>query len=373
MKKVAAALFLAALAMMALAGCSAAANSSDKAAAAPSESRQVTDLLGRSVEVPQKVGKTVAIGPGALRLVCYAQAADKVVGIENIELRKPVQRPYLLANPSLLKLPVIGPGGPDSTPDAERLIKIAPDVIFASQMVDKAAADKLQKATGIPVVVLSYGTLGTFGDDLFTSLNLVGSVLGKSQRTNEVASFIKSTLADLKSRTASITAADRPSAYVGALGFKGAHGIESTDPSFPPFAAIGAKNVADGLPSKGGVMIDKEKLLVWNPSYIFLDRGGLNLVQQDVAKNPSFYAQLTAVKEKRVFTQLPFNNYSTNIETALGDAYYAGSVMYPSQFSDFEMAAKFDEISNTMLGAPMYQKLTETFKGGLAPFDPLAK
>jgi iron complex transport system substrate-binding protein len=372
MRRAILAFFLMALGVGLLSGCGSSTGTAAGQATTPSEATQVKDLLGRTVVVPKTVDKIVAIGPGTLRLVCYAQAADKVVGIENLETRKPIQRPYLFANPSLLNLPVIGPGGPDSTPDSERLIKAAPDVIFASQLLDETSADELQKATGIPVVVLSYGTLGTFGEELFTSLDLLGKVLGKSERTTEVTSFIKSILADLKTRTASVPEADRPSAYVGALGFKGAHGIESTDPDYPPFAVIGAKNVTAGLPSKGGLMVDKEKLLVWNPRYIFLDRSGLNLVKEDVGKNRAFYRDLTAVKEKRVFTQLPFNNYSTNIETALGNAYYVGSVMYPQQFSDITITAKFDEISDTMLGAPSYQKLTEMYKGSLGPFDPLA-
>lgn len=333
---------------------------------------QITDIAGRSVDVPANVEKVVAIGPGALRLVCYAQAADMVAGIEDLETQEPIQRPYLLANPSLLELPVIGAGGPDSVPDAERLLEVAPDVIFAAQLVDRAAADELQNTTGIPVVVLSYGDLGTFGEELFTSLDIVGEVLGKSDQTGDAVAFIKTTLADLESRTSELAATDHPTAYVGGLGFKGAHGIESTAPSYPPFTAIGANNIAGDLMPKGSVMIDKEQLLTWDPRYIFVDRSGLKLVKEDVAKNRALYEDLTAVREKRVFTQIPFNNYWTNIETALGNSYYAGSVLYPEQFTDVDPVARFDEISEAMLGGPMYQRLSETYKGGFEPVDLLS-
>lgn len=359
-----------------LAGCGGAAtstSSSEETTDTASGPHQVTDLLGRSVEVPADVQKVVAIGPGALRLVCYAGAADKVVGIEDIEVQKPIQRPYLLANPSLLDLPVIGAGGPDSSPDAERILETAPDVIFVAQLVDEAAADELQTTTGIPVVAVTYGDLGTFGDELFTSLDLVGEVTDTSDRTTEIVSFIKSTMADLESRTSSVADADQPTAYVGALGYKGAHGIESTSPNYPPFSVISAKNVAADLTPKGNVMIDKEQLIEWDPQFIFLDRSGLSLVKEDVAENRSLYEELSAVKDQQVYTQIPFNNYWTNIETALGNAYYAGSVMYPEQFSDVDPATKFDEISTAMLGVPMYETLSETYKGGFESLDLLAK
>ncbi len=336
---------------------------------APAQATSVTDLAGRTVELPADVTKVVAIGPGALRLVCYAGAADKVVGIEDLERKEPIQRPYLLANPALLDLPVIGAGGPDSAPDAERLLEVAPDVIFAAQLVDQASADELQSKTGIPVVVLNYGDLGTFDEQLFTSLDLVGSVLGASERTTEVSELIKSTMADLQARTAEVAEADHPTAYIGALGFKGAHGIESTSPNYPPFSAIGARNVAGDLTPKGSVMIDKEQLIEWDPRYIFLDRSGLSLVKEDVAKNRALYESFGAVKDKRVYTQIPFNNYWTNIETALANSYFAGTVMYPEQFADVDPAVKLDELSQVMLGAPMHEKLTETYKGGFENLD----
>jgi iron complex transport system substrate-binding protein len=42
----------------------------------------VTDLAGRQVEVPVLANKVMAISPGALRLVCYVNGADKVAGVE---------------------------------------------------------------------------------------------------------------------------------------------------------------------------------------------------------------------------------------------------------------------------------------------------
>jgi len=330
----------------------------------------VTDLAGREVTVPERVERVVAIGPGALRLVVYAGGSDKVVGVEDLETRPPAARPYILAHPELLELPIIGAGGPDSTPDAERLLGVEPDVIFAAQIADADAAEKLQAATGIPVLVVTYGSLGSFDEPFFVSLDLVGTVLDTTEDSDRVATYIQDAIDDLDSRTADIDEADKPTVFVGGLGFKGAHGLESTQADYPPFTAIRARSVvAEEIDQPGSVMIDKEKLLEWNPEYLFVDHSGLSLVREDVATNRALYEELSAVKEDRVYSQLPFNYYWTNVEVALANAYFAGTVMFPEQFSDVEPAAKADEISTALVGAPVHEQLTEIFGGGFGRVD----
>ena len=45
----------------------------------------VTDVYGRTVELPEEINSTVCLGAGALRMVCYAQGEDKVIGVEEAE------------------------------------------------------------------------------------------------------------------------------------------------------------------------------------------------------------------------------------------------------------------------------------------------
>jgi len=321
---------------------------------------KVTDLAGRTVNVPFPADRIVAIGPGALRLVCYDGAAGKVVGVENAEKQWPAwTRPYIMAYPQLKNLPVIGQGGPDYVPDAEKLVGVKPDVIFVTYLVDRTRADELQARTGIPVVVLSYGKLATFDDDLYRSLQLIGRITGNENRADAVVAFLKKCRQDLYERTKNIPAASKPGVYVGALGMKGTHGIESTQAKYPPFVAINARNVVDQTGGTGSLMIDKEKLLSWDPDMIFVDEGGLSLVEADYRKNPQFYQSLRAFKNGAVYAQIPYNFYTTNIDTALADSYYAGKVIFPAQFKDVNPVQKADEIYRFLLGKPLYQQVAE--------------
>ena len=329
----------------------------------------ITDLAGRQVEIAAPVERVAAIGPGALRLLCYTGDADKVVGIENLELQNPTGRPYIFAYPGLTDLPVIGQGGPDSTPDPEMLISVDPDVIFAAYLVDAAKADELQSKTGIPVVVLSYGDLGTFDEEVFASITLIGEVTGSTQRALDVIDYIKGCQDDLNERTADIPEADKPTVYVGGLGMKGTHGIESTQADFPPLAAINAFNVVDETGSSGSVMIDKEQLLEWDPDIVFIDESGYGMVVEDYGSNPGLYDSLQAVKDGDFYGYLPFNYYTSNIGTAIADSYFMGKVVFPDAFEDIDPVEKADEIYDFLLGMALYEQMAEDF-GGFTPLDP---
>ncbi|MEN6351186.1 MAG: iron ABC transporter substrate-binding protein [Syntrophomonas sp.] len=330
------------------------------------EAQQITvaDSLGRQVTVTVPLKGVVAVGPGSLRLYCYVNGMDKIVGVENFEKSNPTGRPYLYAYPDLINLPVIGTGGPNSTPNAEQIVAVNPDIILVDSNVDKAGADSLQSKTGVPVMVLSYGQqLGTFDQTAYDSINMIGKVTGQEKRAAEIVAYLEELKKDLNDRVKDIPEAEKPTVYVGGLGMKGSHGMLSTQAQYPPFTAVLAKNVADETGKSGSLSIDPEKLIEWNPDKIFLDENGFVLVKQDYEKNPAYYNSLAAVKNGELYAQMPFNYYTTNIDTALADAYYIGTVLYPEQFKDIDPAEKADEIYTFLVGKPVYSQMATDYGG----------
>lgn len=327
---------------------------------------QIIDLLGREVLIPDKVERIVAIGPGALRLYVYAGNPANVVGIEQIDVGSPTGRPYLLANPALMKLPLIGQGGPNNAPDPEKILAVAPDVIFSAYALETSTANELQTKTGIPVVALSYGGTGfgstqIFSDEVQESLLLIGKISGSDEKAQAAVNFIRQAQRDLEARTKGISEADKPTVYVGGIGSKGAHGIESSQGQYPLLDVIHARNVVDETGKSGSIMIDKEMLLTWDPDFIFIDQSGFATVLEDYQKNPVFYASLSAVKKKNVYALLPYNNYNTNVDTALVDAYYLGKTLYPAAFSDIDPEHKADDIYQALLGKPVFDQMATVF------------
>ena len=51
-----------------------------------------------------------------------------------------------------------------------------------------------------------------------------------------------------------------------------------------------------------------------------------------------------------MYTQIAYNWYITNVEVAIADAYYAGTIIYPEQFKDVNIVEKANEIFVHMLG-----------------------
>jgi iron complex transport system substrate-binding protein len=337
------------------------------------ETITVTDMGKRVVEVPLNPQKIICLSPGTLRLIVYLGAADRVVGVEEFEKTRPTARPYILAHPELAKLPTVGPGGPGSInkePDLEAVLKVRPDVIFISYM-EPANADALQKKLGIPVVILTHGRFASVDELIYDSLRVAGKILKAEQRAEEVIGYVENARKDLLTRTQAVPDDQKPTVYIGSVGYKGVQGIESTDASFTPLEWVGARNLAKTISPRDHLFIDKEKLLAWNPDIIFIDGGGLGLVKQDYEKKPEFYKGLKAFREKRVYAIYPFNYYVTNVSTAVADAYAVGKILYPDRFSDIDPKTKADAIYKFLYGKPLYQQMEKDFGplGRVADFN----
>ncbi|MBN2480479.1 MAG: iron ABC transporter substrate-binding protein [Bacteroidales bacterium] len=316
----------------------------------------VTDMLGRQVMIPSAVNRIVGLRAGALRLLVYMDAVDMIAGVEESETDE--TRPYLQAHPSLKELPVVGPsmGG-----DAELIVKINPDVIFISYTT-KEDADALRHKTGIPVIAVECPEFGTERDILYASLSLIGKVLNKEQRADSLISYIDRSVEELHNRTAEIPVQKKPSVYIGGVPYSGSHGINSTQPWFPPFMFVNAINAASEIDERlvshvKGTYIDKEQLLMWDPDVLFIDESGLSMVRQDLAKGTALFSNLKAVRNDSIFILLPYNNYAVNYELVLANAWYAGKILYPDNFADVEIQEKTDEILNVFLGQAFYKKL----------------
>lgn len=341
--------------------------------AAAAKMLNITDMTGRNVTVPYNPAKIICLGPGALRLIVYLNAQDKLAGVEDMEKLNPGGRPYWLANPHLAKLPRIGPGGPagiNKKPDLEAVLNVNPDLIFMTQ-ADALLADKVQKQLNIPIFVLSYGAFATFDVQIYESLKLAGKILNRDKRAEAVIQFIESARKELQGKTKDIRDTDKPNVFVGGIGFRGSHGIESTEKNYIPLKWANAKNIAESVQASEGshVFMDKEKLLSLNPDIIFIDGGGLKLVEQDIIKKPEYYKALKAFQNKQVYSLLPFNFYTTNVETALADAYAIAKVLYPKQFEHVDLEKKADEIYSFLVGKPVYEEMKKDFGKIGAAYD----
>lgn len=330
----------------------------------------ITDMAGRKVSIPAQVKRIVPLG-GAMRFVVYMQGLDAVVGVEAIEQKKSPDsagRPYSLALANrAAALPAIGEGGLGKLPDFERIMAVAPDLILAVG-VDNAQVETVQQKTGVPVVVLHPGATTALDlGQVRESFRLLGRVIHREERARQLNDFLLGCERDLRARVISVQ--KRPLVYVGGIGFKGRHGITSTESDYAPLAWINGRNVADSLGKPGHAFIDPEQLLRWDPEMIFLDAGGLAMVSEEYRRNPELYRGLKAMRSGMVFVAPPYNYYHTNLETALANAYFMGKTLYPKYFADIDPVTKANDIFRFFTGVAGYGRLKEELHGfGRAEF-----
>ena len=347
-------------------------NNTDTAASG-SERVEITDCSGRTLSIPDNPEHVICSGPGALRLLVYLQAQEKVVAVDDIETRRSAfdARPYAIANPRFKELPTFGEFRGHDNPELILSLDPQPDVIFKTYSGMGYDPVELQDKTGIPVVVLEYGNLTDRKDDLYTSLNLMGKILHKEKRAEEVIEFIESAVSDLENRAKDISDNKKLSCYVGGIAHKGPHGIQSTEPAYPPFLFTGANNVAfdpeKAINKQSHADIAKEQIIHWDPDILFID---VSTLQSDAKagalyelKNDTVFSNLKSVMEGKIYGVLPYNWYTTNFGSVLANGYYVGKILYPEYYSDIDPEQKADSIYQFLNGKEVFKELDDSFKG----------
>lgn len=337
------------------------------------QARVIEDMAGRRINVPEEVDKVYCSGPGCLRLLTYLQAQDRVVAVDDLEKREQSMeaRPYALAHPELKKLALGGGFRGRDNPELLLSLDPQPQVIFKTFPRMGLDAKTLQKKTGIPVVALHYGDLGKNRSLLYESLKLMAQVLDCHSRAAEVIRFFDAQIQELRDRSGNIPQNKQPTVFVGGVAFKGPHGFQSTEPGYPVFYFVPARNLAaESAPGRQELqhsIVAKEQIMIWDPDVLFLDLATLQMGEgagglYELRTDPAYQA-LSAVQEGRVFGLLPYNWYATNFGSVLANAYFIGSVLYPERFADVDVHKRADTVFSFLVGETVLERLNLELSG----------
>ncbi|MBU1011479.1 MAG: ABC transporter substrate-binding protein [Bacteroidetes bacterium] len=321
-------------------------------------------MNGRNIEIPIRIRSAVAHGAGALRMICYLDRTDIIIGVESNEKKRNV--PYLYAYPELRNLPIIGTG---NNADPELIARLQPEVIICT-FLSSSEADELQKRTGIPVLCLSYGDFNKNETNFYESMRLLGSILERNERAEYLINYIKNGLNSVE--IACDKHASRARVYAGGIAFRGSHGINSTEPLYAPFRYAHAYNVAEGLVNNpnfsasqlNNVIIDKEQIIKWNPEKIFIDISSYTLSEPDLDKNSVVGKLIPAIQKDEVYFLLPHIWHSVNYEHILINTFYIAKVLYPDIYPDMDIKTKANEVYEAFLGKAIYDNLLDLYGMG---------
>ncbi|MFW6209067.1 MAG: ABC transporter substrate-binding protein [Spirochaetota bacterium] len=336
------------------------------------EFHEITDMRGRTVSVPDEVDSVIALEAGALRLLSYLDAVDKVIAVEDQGhgREKTVHNffplaTYRLADPGLRDLPSIG-----SAENHEEIIAADPDIIIAST-VDVGQLDQLQSLLGIPVFAVNADVELYDPQQFYQQLRSLGKVLGKESRAAALIEGIDAELSDIESRAARVETPER--AYAGGMMFYGPADLLRTTGDYLPFDLTGTENVMPGNPANNRqpYMTSLEDLIAAAPDYAFIDAANVNLSKAGFMQHRNVLEeQVPAFANRQVYSTLVYKYYGTNWENQLINVYYVGKVLYPELYSDIEIEAKAEEIWKLFFNVPLdYDSVVSQQKTGLGRVD----
>ena len=259
------------------------------------DARSLTDAAGRRVAVPGKVTRVLASGPpGSVFL--YTLAPDTMVGWIRPPL--PEEKPYLAAPFADLPAYARMTGRGDSI-DAAAVKAHNADFILDIGAVDpgySTLADRIQGQAGIPYVLLD-GTLARTAE----SYRILGGLLGREARAEELARAADGMIAEVRAKIAPVPQDRRPRVLY-ARGPKGT--VRANPINVDILDVLGAVNVAPPVPGSREPLTLQEIQRADPAVIIAIDEAFFEAVMTDPA-----WATIAAVKARRVYhaPTLPFS------------------------------------------------------------------
>lgn len=230
--------------------------------------REITDMGGRSVMVPQQIDRVFCTNPiGTVDL--FALAPEKLAGWNF----RPAGENKKYIPDEYFALPSLGVWmGAGSTPNAEEIAAQNPDVLLCYWTADEVGADmadEIRDQTGLPVVLVDYDVRSA--PEMF---RYVGDLIGCAERGEELAAYCERKI-ELIAAVADAVPEDRRKRVFLAQGNDGL----STDPVgsmhvTDALELIRTGNVADMPGTEGQGMgmpsVNLEQVITWDPDAVLV-------------------------------------------------------------------------------------------------------
>ena len=298
-------------------------------------SKNVTDMIGRDVEIPASVSNVVATSP-PMTTVLYMIAPDKLKAV-NFQWTDDEMK-YV---PSQYKnFPVVGGWYGTQDGSYEEFIASEPDIVIES--IDEGGdgdastvKERQEKFGTIPVIAVKDTTnVETIGE----SITFMGEVVGAEDKAKELNDFNDRYLKMVKDKSSKLSDADKKKVYYA----QGDDGLQ-TNPSHSTHGQlidlVGGVNVADSLNqgnTTSGIQVSIEQVITWNPDVIITNDPEF---YASVYDNPN-WAKLDAVKNKEVYLspQSPFKWFDRPVgANMIIGVPWTAKVIYPDDYKDINM------------------------------------
>jgi len=156
---------------------------------AASASREVTDELGRRVQVPSAVRRVVSLAPNLTEIVFALGEGENLAGDTDFcdYPSEATRKPHV---------------GGTVNPSLERIVSLMPDLVLATKSINRRETVNALDRVGLPVYVSDDPHSV---NDMIASVQHIGNVLGVEKSAFTVAGDLRGRLAELERRLAGTT------------------------------------------------------------------------------------------------------------------------------------------------------------------------
>jgi iron complex transport system substrate-binding protein len=295
-----------------------------------SDRRIITDMAGRTAEIPADIASVFA----GRHPIHALYAFDTVITVNNVFRYSETEKKYLKKS--------FYENKPYALEDAsEEIVRLQPDIILFADLLTPdniERADKLQEKLRIPVILMDNDLL-----NYKETLTFMGDLFHKEEKAAELCDFIRKYVDPVLERAKTIPE-DRKKRVYYAEGMKGLN----TDPRGSVHSLLidlaGGINVAqtDVLPGRGMTGVSLEQVYSWNPDLMLVWSGNFDgMDSYREIKTSTAWQRLDAVKSGAVF-QTPWRPFGwidrpPGLNRMIGIVWLA-NVLHPDIFQ-YDVAA----------------------------------
>lgn len=268
----------------------------------PAGAREITDMMGQKVTVPDTIKKVYVPSPYGSYLM-YSVDPAMLIGLN---LSHNEDKRYLPKTAQ--DLPVIGGlTGQGQQSNLEVVLKAKPDIVImwsARRSAVQGRADSALKQLNLPLVYAVAESLNDYPDVYL----FIGKLLGKQERTKRLSSYFRRSLTEAKTVANRIPKEKRPRVYY-------AEGVDGLSTECNDSIHVELLQVAgdtdvhrcNTASHQGMEKISLEQVVLYNPDVIVAQEKVF--YDKVVKEKDSPWQNIKAVKEGRVYLipRTPFN------------------------------------------------------------------
>jgi iron complex transport system substrate-binding protein len=320
---------------------------------ARSQSVTVKDSLRRSVTIPTRVRRILSLQPEITRIIVALGVGRRLVGLDYFI--RGDDHIFPIVFPEGASLPVVSK--PDESVNRELVVRLRPDVIFASP-TEQQVPDSIQRSLGIPVV--ADASMGRF-ERLLEEIELVGRVTGREERAAELIAYFKDKVGGVSRAVGTLSEEEKPRIY---LAFWSS--LLRTPVAYEPVERAGGENVAEGLlPSylgTIGAIVNIEQIIRWDPEYLLVQGSFLPKDRQVTIKGvlaDGRLESLKAVRRRQVHYTFGFW-YWWDPACVLVETLYLAKLFHPARLAGVDLETEGNAVFRKFYGVDgVFTRLAE--------------